>query len=80
MSTNQLFFALVTVMAIFAGFFKYYIDAKIDGVDQKAGARIDGLDQKFTAKIDGLAKQVDLLVGYMIDHESRISKLEEKTK
>ena len=32
MSINQLFFALVGVMAMFAGFFKYYLDAKVDPV------------------------------------------------
>lgn len=56
MTTAQLFFALAAVMGLFAGFFKHYLDAKIDPV----------------------AKQVDLLVKYMIDHESRISRLEAK--
>jgi hypothetical protein len=59
---EQLFFALagliVTLQIAQAGFFKYYIDAKIDP----------------------LTKQVDLLVKYMVDHESRISRLEERTK
>lgn len=32
------------------------------------------------AKIDPIAKQVDLLVQYMIDHEGRIASLEERTK
>lgn len=32
------------------------------------------------AKIDPVAKQVDTLAKYMVDHESRISKLEERTK
>ena len=58
MSINQLFFALVTVMGVFAGFFKYYLDAKIDPV----------------------AKQVDLLVKYMIEHEGKIARLEERVK
>jgi len=62
MSTNQLFFAQVSVMITLFGlamaFFKYYIDAKIDPV----------------------AKQVDMLVQYMILHEGKIVTLEERTK
>ncbi|MET1083293.1 MAG: hypothetical protein ABWY12_09645 [Burkholderiales bacterium] len=62
MTTEQMFFALgglmVTLQIAQAGFFKYYIDAKLEPV----------------------AKQVDLLVKYMVDHESRISRLEERTK
>jgi hypothetical protein len=32
------------------------------------------------AKIDPLRKQVDLLVQYMVSHEGKIAKLEERTK
>ena len=32
------------------------------------------------AKVDPIAADVKLLVTYMIDHESRISRLEERTK
>ena len=58
MTIEHLFFALTGVIGVCAGFFKYYLDAKVDPI----------------------AKQVDLLVKYMVDHESRISRLEERTK
>jgi hypothetical protein len=62
MTIAQLFFALagltVTLTGLLAGFFKYYLDAKVDPI----------------------AKQVDLLVQYMISHEGKISRLEERTK
>ena len=32
------------------------------------------------AKIDPVAKNVDLLVHYMIEHQGKIAKLEERTK
>jgi len=38
------------------------------------------VDAKIDGKIDPLAKQVDLLVQYMISHEGRLSKIEERTK
>jgi len=72
MSTNQLFFAIAGLFAAGFGFVKYYIDARFSGVD----ARFDGLE----SKIDRLAKDVSLLIEYMINHESRISILEERTR
>lgn len=62
MTVNQMFFAiaglLVTLFGLALGFFKYYIDAKIDPV----------------------SRNVDMLVQYMISHEGKISRLEERTK
>lgn len=68
MSINQLFFAMaglfITGLGLSLGFLKYYIDAKFDGTG---------------AKIDPIAKNVDLLVQYMVSHEGKISRLEERT-
>lgn len=58
MSTNQLFFALISVLFALAGLLKWYIDAKIDP----------------------LAANVNRLIDYMILHEGKISRLEERTK
>jgi hypothetical protein len=62
MTTNQLFFAMAGLLlamgSMFAGFFKYYIDAKIDPV----------------------ASDVKRLIDYMILHEGKIARLEERTK
>jgi hypothetical protein len=58
MTTNQLFFALVTVLVAGFGFVKYYIDAKIDPI----------------------SSDVKRLIDYMILHEGKIARLEEKTK
>lgn len=62
MTNEQVFFAIaglqVALIGLLAGFFKYYLDAKIDPV----------------------AKQVDLLVHYMIEHQGKIARLEERTK
>jgi hypothetical protein len=41
MTTNQLFFALAGLMATFAGFFKYYLDAKIDPIREQVKSLID---------------------------------------
>jgi hypothetical protein len=72
-TNNQVFFAIaglmVTLFGLAMAFFKYYIDAKVDGSEK----RLD-------AKLDGLAKQVDTLVNYMILHEGKIATLEERTK
>jgi uncharacterized membrane protein (GlpM family) len=62
MTTTQAFFAIaglmVTLFALAAGFFRYYIDAKIDP----------------------LSRNVGMLVQYMVSHEGKISRLEERTK
>lgn len=54
MANVQVFFAtagvMVTLTGLLAGFFKYYLDAKVDPV----------------------AKQVDVLVQYMVSHEGKI--------
>ena len=83
MSTNQLFFAMgglmVTLFGICMASFKYYLDAKIDGVNTKIDAintRIDAVD----TRIDSLAADVKLLINYMMDHQARIARLEERTK
>lgn len=76
MTTNQLFFAIATLIFALAGFFKYYLDAKIGGVD----AKIDGVNASVSAKLDSVASQVNLLVHYMIEHQGKISTLEERTK
>lgn len=65
MTNEQMFFSLVGIQLASVGFLKYYIDAKIAKVD---------------TKIDSLAKQVDLLVYYMIEHHGKIASLEERTK
>ncbi len=41
MSTTQLFFSLIGVMIAFAGFFKYYIDAKIDPIAKQVATLVD---------------------------------------
>jgi uncharacterized membrane protein len=45
MSTSQLFFgltgAMITLMIAFAGFFKYYIDAKIDPIAKQVATLVD---------------------------------------
>ena len=76
MSTNQLFFALSTLILAVCALFKYYLDAKIDGLDTKFDARINAVN----TRIDSLAADVKLLINYMIDHEARIARLEERTK
>jgi hypothetical protein len=58
MNINQLAGLLITLFGLAIGFFKYYIDAKIDPV----------------------AKNVDMLVQYMISHEGKIARLEERSK
>ena len=62
MTTNQLFFAMaglaVTLSGLAMGFFKYYIDAKVDPI---------GADVK-------------RLIDYMILHEGKIARLEERTE
>ena len=69
MTTTQLFFALaglqITMNGALAAAFKLYLDAKIDPIDKRLGAMEAG--QK-------------MFITYMIDHESRISRLEERTK
>jgi hypothetical protein len=64
MSNNQLFFALAGLMLGLAGGGKLYLDAKIGQID---------------AKIDPIRTQVDRLIDYMVAHEGRISRLEERT-
>lgn len=62
MTTTTVFFSIaglmLTLFGITLGFFKYYIDAKIDPI----------------------SKNVDILVQYMISHEGKIARLEERTK
>jgi len=43
MTVNQLFFALAALMVALSGFFKYYLDAKLDGVEKRLDTRIDAL-------------------------------------
>ncbi|HTA46372.1 MAG TPA: hypothetical protein VK789_28210 [Bryobacteraceae bacterium] len=73
MTIAQAFFAMATLMVTLFGlaiaFFKYYIDAKIDG-------KIDPL----TGKVDSLARNVERFIDYMILHEGKIATLEERTK
>jgi hypothetical protein len=76
MTNNQLFFALVTVLVAGFGFVKYYIDAKIDYVD----AKLDPIKSYIAVKIDPIALDVKRLIDYMILHEGKIARLEEKTK
>jgi outer membrane murein-binding lipoprotein Lpp len=71
-----LFFALVGVMAMLAGFFKYYLDAKVDTIS----AKIDGVSKNLDAKVDPIGRNVDQLVHFMMDHHDRIARLEERTK
>lgn len=59
-----------------AGFLKYYIDAKVDGVKDALSARMDGM----SSRIDSLAADVKMLIGFMMSHETRITALEEKTR
>lgn len=72
MSTNQLFFAIAGLFAAGLGFLKYYIDAKVDGVDSKFTAKLDGLN----GRLDGLASDIKTLMKYMIDHSERLAVLE----
>jgi hypothetical protein len=65
MTANQLFFALAALIVALAGFFKYYLDAKIAYLD---------------AKLDPISRQVDSLIHYMVNHEGKIARLEEKAK
>ena len=58
MTTNQLFFAIATLIGVFVAFLKHYIDAKIDPI----------------------AADVKRLIDYMILHEGKIARLEERTK
>lgn len=80
MTTNQLFFALaglfVTILVAQVAAIKYYIDAKIDGLDGKFHARFDSVN----SRLDGLAGDVKGLMKYMIDHSERLATLEAKTK
>jgi len=70
-TTNQLFFALagllLAVHGLSTGFLKYYIDAKVDGVDGKLSAKIDGIDGKLSAKIDAVDKRLDSKFDTKID-------------
>src|SRR5215471_11100706 len=51
------------------------------GVPVITNALIIGLLMKYIdSKIDPIAKNVDMLVQYMVSHEGRISMLEERTK
>jgi hypothetical protein len=64
MTTTQLFFSIAGLYIGQTAILIMYINAKIDGVN---------------GRLDSISKQVDLLVQYMIDHEGRISALEERT-
>lgn len=59
MNEAQVFYAtgglMVTLFVAGLGFFKYYIDAKIDGTSTK----MDGLSARIDAKIDGLSAKTD---------------------
>ena len=66
MTNIQLFLSLLGVIVAVFG-------SQLVMVKMYVDAKIDG-------KIDPLAKQVDLLVQYMISHEGRLSKVEERTK
>lgn len=66
MTNIQLFLSLLGVIVAVFG-------SQLVMVKMYVDAKIDG-------KIDPLAKQVDLLVQYMISHEGRLSKIEERTK
>lgn len=68
MTNAQLFFAIAGLFTGQTAILILYINAKIDG-------KIDGVN----GRLDSISKQVDLLVQYMIDHEGRISVLEERT-
>lgn len=67
---------MIALIGFTTGFLKYYIDAKVDPIKAYIDARIGALE----GKIDPIAKDVKLLVDYMIQHEGRISRLEERTK
>lgn len=56
---------MATLFVAGLGFFKYYIDAKIDGV---------------TAKIDPISKNMDLLIQFMVAHQGKIERLDERTE
>jgi hypothetical protein len=66
MTNTQLFFSLLGVLVAIFGSQTIMLKMYMD-------AKIDG-------KIDPLAKQVDLLVQYMISHEGRLATLDERTK
>jgi hypothetical protein len=63
MNMNQLAGLMVTLFVAGMGFFKYYLDAKIEPISKA---------------IDRLDKRDESLNAYMIDHAERISKLEVK--
>jgi len=47
MTNNQMFFALVTVLVAGFGFVKYYIDAKLDPINQRLGDFQTFMGQRF---------------------------------
>lgn len=73
MTINELFFAIsglfLTVFFGFAAGFKLYLDAKVDPIKEQMEIRFNIVDKK-----------LDFLLEHFTDHESRLSKQEEKTK
>ncbi len=56
---NQLFFALVGVVVTAMGFFKYYLDAKLDGVRDSLNAKMDAKFETVSARFDGVTQRID---------------------
>jgi hypothetical protein len=90
MTTTQLFTALlaamITLVLALGAFVKYYLDAKIDYLDAKFNGKIDSingkidhLDARFNGKTDSISDQLRMLVDYMMLHEGKIARLEERT-
>ena len=69
MTTNQLFLAilgtLITLLAAFYKVLKDYMDAKFNGADKQ---------------FEGVNRKLDFLLEHFADHETRISRVEERTK
>ena len=75
-STNQLAGLIITLFGLFAGFFKYYLDAKIDGKIDTVNARLDGIN----SRLDGISRQLDKLMDLVIQHHEDIGTLKGKIK
>lgn len=65
MTIKQLFFALVGVAVSAMVFFKYYLDAKLDGFRDSLNAKMDAKFEAVNQRLDRLASDIRTLMTTM---------------